>query len=886
MSNFPDAHKVYDLAAVFRERVIEQGRSFLWPDQEIWTVDNATAAYEWFLQNLDPKTFTVDTLADKAAEHSIATVMIAADVYAVSQLTAWYDVRLVRQRLDQYFSAEGVPAPDPIQFEELLNTLKTQVPASKFHYSGYWPQRIATNIGILTDLLASKEEIDDSYESVFDLVQVRIQSNPHKFERGAMDLLQLLYSDRMPLTAGKADTRAIINNFQVHLDELSGPSDFSEMRTVCDNEKLVRIHAALVPNSSYYEAGFYAPQLMAEWESNPRKSERVLRNMWGESEPLDAKPVGHVSHIVAEKPKVYEIARMFDDRVIKRRSSLLWPDEEIWTDEAIEQFYVDFQAMPVIKGNSWLQNYEAKLQNGNQSSARILADSYAFLMQFPSLDTFKASSKSNDLQRMLGWTSEFAPNQTDLASVVEAFGVGVGSPGMFFSAHIQYQLAFVPGFVYEYRNHPESGLLIAAATTADRLKRDYGFKRSVVPAQNIVLHLLDPSGYERIASRADKMKIVDTFDSLADDPEFDLDEELDLQLRRVRSYLAPMYFASDFDFYDANVQLYWNSETPPPWPPQKDGPHLTDLAAATHLEESYLREIEDLLHDKKQLIFEGPPGSGKTFVAEKFARYFTDQEIDDENRNDQIEIIQFHQSYSYEDFVEGIRPQTIEGQLHYNVVPGIFRRFADTAARNPDKKFVLIIDEINRGNVSRILGELMLLLEYRDKSATLQYSQEALTIPPNLYIIGTMNSADRSLSQIDYALRRRFYFVRFMSVENGKADVLSRWLDKTSDDSDANRGAVQAFVHLNTKLSARLGTDDLQVGHSYFMRADIHEPAAQEMVWKYAVMPLLREYLYHDRERDKVLATFSLDAIRAELAPLVPDPDTSASVEGIEDESE
>jgi 5-methylcytosine-specific restriction enzyme B len=151
---------------------------------------------------------------------------------------------------------------------------------------------------------------------------------------------------------------------------------------------------------------------------------------------------------------------------------------------------------------------------------------------------------------------------------------------------------------------------------------------------------------------------------------------------------------------------------------------------------SYL-EIKELLEAKRQVIFEGPPGSGKTYVEEKFARWFTGQPVDDNTPLDEhVEIVQFHQSYGYEDFVQGIRPETnSEGQLVYRVRDGIFLDMVERALANPEERFVLIIDEINRGNLSRIFGELLLLLEYRGQRVRLPYgSGDAayLTIPENL----------------------------------------------------------------------------------------------------------------------------------------------------------
>ncbi|MDQ3655047.1 MAG: AAA family ATPase [Chloroflexota bacterium] len=292
------------------------------------------------------------------------------------------------------------------------------------------------------------------------------------------------------------------------------------------------------------------------------------------------------------------------------------------------------------------------------------------------------------------------------------------------------------------------------------------------------------------------------------------------------------------------------------------------MANKTHLNESFLREIDELLSEKGQLIFEGPPGSGKTFVAEHFAHWFTGQSLDG-GSSDHVEIVQFHQSYGYEDFVQGIRPETsATGQLTYNVRDGIFLDMCRRAKDRPGENFVLLIDEINRGNISRIFGELLLLLEYRNKRARLPYatgSDPYISIPKNLFIIGTMNSADRSLAQVDYALRRRFYFVRFMPIENGEATVLARWLQAQHLDDPGQQRVLAQFVALNRKVSEHL-SPDFQIGHSYFMNANVGDPKGFDRVWTRAIQPLLEEYFHHHRERESILAE-----IRALVYTATPD---------------
>jgi hypothetical protein len=187
---------------------------------------------------------------------------------------------------------------------------------------------------------------------------------------------------------------------------------------------------------------------------------------------------------------------------------------------------------------------------------------------------------------------------------------------------------------------------------------------------------------------------------------------------------------------------------------------LQDLIDKTAFTKESIEEIKILLDEKKQIIFYGPPGTSKTYFAREFASYFTG------NINN-VTIVQFHPSYSYEDFVEGIRPNldTATGKSvgSFSIQPGVLKRLVQECRLHADQKFLLIIDEINRGNIPKIFGELLYLLEYRDQKISLTYSprEERFSLPDNLYFIGTMNSADRAIAYIDYALRRRFYFRNF-----------------------------------------------------------------------------------------------------------------------------
>ena len=188
--------------------------------------------------------------------------------------------------------------------------------------------------------------------------------------------------------------------------------------------------------------------------------------------------------------------------------------------------------------------------------------------------------------------------------------------------------------------------------------------------------------------------------------------------------------------------------------PPLEQPSMQELAEELLLDIGFLRRIETLLEDKRQVIFQGPPGTGKTYVARKLAVRLA-------GSPERVRLVQFHPSYAYEDFVQGFRPTLRNDQPGFKLEPGPLLDMAERARGNPGAKHFLVIDEINRGNLAKVFGELYFLLEYRDEPMQLQYSNAEFSLPDNLYIIGTMNTADRSIALVDLALRRRFHFVEF-----------------------------------------------------------------------------------------------------------------------------
>lgn len=241
---------------------------------------------------------------------------------------------------------------------------------------------------------------------------------------------------------------------------------------------------------------------------------------------------------------------------------------------------------------------------------------------------------------------------------------------------------------------------------------------------------------------------------------------------------------------------------------------------------------------KKQIILQGPPGTGKTFIAQRIAKYITQNE----NR---IEIVQFHPSYSYEDFIEGYRPKGSGFELS----DGIFKIFCKKAKEDQNNEYVLIIDEINRGNLPKIFGELLYLLEYRKESVELTYSQEKFSLPENLYIIGTMNTADRSLAIMDYALRRRFYFVNL----HCNLEKLGDWLKGKKCDIDVGL-LLNAIKNMNDEISNEMHCRDYDIGHSYFMREKLDKESLREIII-FSIEPLLHEYFFDKNEKINKIIT-------------------------------
>jgi MoxR-like ATPase len=274
------------------------------------------------------------------------------------------------------------------------------------------------------------------------------------------------------------------------------------------------------------------------------------------------------------------------------------------------------------------------------------------------------------------------------------------------------------------------------------------------------------------------------------------------------------------------------------------------LKEVVFLDEDYDKLIA-LLKRKKNIILQGSPGVGKTFIAKRLAYAFMG--VKDEKR---VEFIQFHQSYSYEDFIQGYKPNK-EG---FELKNGVFHEFCKKARDDLDNDYFFIIDEINRGNISKIFGELMMLIEDdkrgEDFAIPLTYSDEGdkFYVPKNVYIIGLMNTADRSLAIIDYALRRRFLFYNMKPLfdnDSKNGGIFKKHLRKNGVSEYLSDKIISNFKNLNETISkdSDLG-DGFKIGHSYFCgEFEGDEDEWYKSIIEYEIKPLLLQYWFDNSDK-------------------------------------
>lgn len=556
---------------------------------------------------------------------------------------------------------------------------------------------------------------------------------------------------------------------------------------------------------------------------------------------------------------------LFVQRGLREGSSVFDPDRDVWTVAAISELRTRFIEAPDAGGGTFVEKIRLQLAEATDEARLLMAE----LVTWQVLPIFEGAigfgKKKERISAILQTMDEpvVIPDE-----VLSGLKTGVVHPGQAMLTNTFQAMALLLSVVEDYL---QSSIEVQQQVLADPWAwKSFVFSvrgRSFPTQRNALLYMVHPETFIDSFSDQDKGLIRNTFITSDADSTGDVDRDLFSIGLRIQQETG-----THVNFYDEQHKHLWEKGSPRPEERQEsvNGDTSTDvgqLAPGTErepfppadaalsgrvcIEEKWLQESLDLLENKRQLILFGPPGTGKTFVGLALAEHIA---------RDEAELVQFHPSYSYEDFFQGYRPITVNGALSYELRDGPLRRIVDKANKAQHRNFVLVIDEINRGNLAKIFGELYFLLEYRHRKINLQYSEETFELPDNLFIIGTMNTSDRSIALMDAAMRRRFAFRELHPAQSPVSDVLRRWLSAHKSNDLGPEPAL-----LLQQLNKKINDPSFSIGPSYLMpKVGGITQDVLTRIWESEILPLLEEH--HYGEGKDVLKQYRLETLRAELA--------------------
>lgn len=554
-----------------------------------------------------------------------------------------------------------------------------------------------------------------------------------------------------------------------------------------------------------------------------------------------------------------------------RFDSLFSPERSLWGQQNLKRFHAQFvERFDEGEGN-FFEKWRKQLEDADDDVLQLAAELLYVQQFFTSLTG--PDKKLENVRTVLGWCAH-------PASIPEwaVEGIQTGLAGdQSFNQHRPFHIAWLTEYLIHWQDLEDrrrAELLANPSMFAEDV-RSFEFKYGAhQPMREAWLYMIFPDRFESISSRKDKRAIREAFASLLPSGQSsDIDADL-LDIRRRLTDEA----GDGFHFYRPPIIERWRVKSKPT--PRADHPvplksnrlagrshgktpsnDLNEVAEDLFLDPpDTLNQWAEMVREDRQAILQGPPGTGKTFIARRLAQALAG----DDKR---VEVVQFHPSYAYEDFVEGYRPTPSGG---FALKSGPLKRLAGRAQADPDHDYVLIVDEINRGNIAKIFGELYFLLEYRDEAITLQYSEEGFALPPNLFILGTMNTADRSIALLDMAIRRRFRFIDLFVEVPPLRGLLRRFLTAKAPD-------LVFLADMLDEVNRRLADPHTSVGPSHFLLRDVGslDEEKAERIWTHSVLPALSDRFF-DRPED--LKAFGYKVLRNRTM------DDKAQADSIEDE--
>jgi 5-methylcytosine-specific restriction enzyme B len=553
--------------------------------------------------------------------------------------------------------------------------------------------------------------------------------------------------------------------------------------------------------------------------------------------------------------------------------SLFWPERVIWSAANLQRYKACFIDKPdTSAGRNFEQKFEDQLAPEGEDVTRLACELLFIYFLFPSPSSIGPYRKKEVIRLVASWKDIKIADDDPIFSF---FGSGIGDPGQVYHPGRPNELTYLARVAIRFSELGDDKLTVLhdhkqfrelLDSLGDEHREEFGRPPQL---RHVLLYLLFPDDYERIASEGHKVRIAQAFAEVIDGP---APEDLDDQIREIRRRLEALLPNKDLDFYWEPLRQCWYTEG--------ESDTISPLQA---------------LDIKKQIVLYGPPGTGKTFQAGEIAnslmrrqllklwgprRFFSSPEAISEIVRRRIDRVQFHPGYGYEDFIRGLQIGA-GGQTEYQ--PGVLLRIIELLngerAEDHQIPFILILDEMNRADLSKVLGECFTLLEDRDSEVHLGGHDDKpvrIRLPANLYFIGTMNLIDQSLEQVDFALHRRFlWFLRGFSREDFLTVAEKRWQDLVEEGRIRKTwGSVAEEFEDLANRAERLNREIEQtsylgrqynIGHTYFCDVVLFAKefltastrrrnrvlfnragnALEPVVglWRYAIAPLLERYL-------------------------------------------